>query len=147
MCGGKCICSMQLVQVESVVDEPNLLAPSKLGSQEGLIPQCHCSLGGHVEVHLFQVVPTAVQGCYRPLCLSPHLQISTTDRSNIYSWKGLQTKGINARKCTYAHNITRVHSTYIVFCDVSLHTYTSVKYSMLISHLPLRSSVHYNCSM
>ena len=108
MCGGKCICSMQLVQVESVVvDDPNLLAPSELGSQEGLIPQCHCSLGGHVEVHLFQVEPTAVQGCYRPLCLSPHLQISTTNRSNIYSWKGLQTKftdDINARKCAYACN-------------------------------------------
>ena len=101
----------------------NLLTPSKPCSQEGVVQQPHHSLGRHIEVHLLQVELTAVQGCHRPLCLSPHLNIPATHKNIHFLSFFIHTHSLTS--FSHTHSLTSCTYTHLSTLPPSTHTYFS----------------------
>ena len=98
----------------------NLLTPSKLCSQEGVVQQPHHSLGRHIEIHLLQVELTAVQGCHRPLCLSPHLNIPATHKNIHFLSFFIHTHSLTS--FSHTHSLTSCTYTHLSTLPPSTHT-------------------------
>lgn len=101
----------------------NLLTPSKPCSQEGVVQQPHHSLGRHIEVHLLQVELTAVQGCHRPLCLSPHLNIPATHKNIHFFSFFIHTHSLTS--FSHTHSLTSCTYTHLSTLPPSTHAYLS----------------------
>ena len=117
----------------------NLLTPSKPCSQESVVQQPHHSLGRHIEVHLLQVELTAVQGCHRPLCLSPHLNIPTTHKNIHFFSFSIHTHPLTS--FSHTHSLTSCTYTHLSTLPPFTHAYLSFPIlsppSSYLSSLPL----------